>query len=82
MYHNKSGRKFQQEISTNSIFFFTCFSGLSIVGHIVYWCLQGETAKDLLLLIGAAVIFACGLVMFLNRKNLEMTQTGTTVKED
>ena len=57
------------------------FSGASIVGHIVYWCLNGETAGDLLLLVGALVIFGCGLSMFLLRKNLEMTQTGSTVKE-
>ena len=58
------------------------FSGASVIGHIVYWCLNGEKKEDLLLLFGAAVIFVCGLVMFLNRKNLEMTQTGTTVKEE
>ena len=58
------------------------FSGASVIGHIVYWCLYGEERGDLLLLVGAALIFACGLVMFLNRKNLEMTQTGTTVKEN
>ena len=57
------------------------FSGVSLVGHIVFWCLHGETWQDFLLLLGTAVIFGCGLAMFLLRKNLRMEQTGTTAKE-
>lgn len=60
----------------------TGLSGVSFVGHIVFWCLHGEALQDFLLLLGTAVIFGCGLAMFLLRKNLEMVQTGSTVREE
>ena len=62
---------------TSSSFFMMLLSGISVIGHIVYICLGRETWPDELFLIGAAVIFACGAVMFLNRKLISMEKTGS-----
>ena len=57
-------------------------AGISLAGFCVYAIVRGAQGQDFLLAAGTAVIFGCGLAMFLLRKNLHMEQTGTTVKEE
>ena len=52
-------------------------SGVSVIGHIVSWAINGETVTDMIFLGITLIILAASLVIFLLRKDLSMIQCGT-----
>jgi len=52
-------------------------SGISLIGHIVSWALNGETATDLALLGFTAVICAAAAVMFAFKSGFSTEKCGT-----
>ena len=51
----------------------------SLVGHIVFWIRNGESAMDVVFLVLTLFLTASSWNLFLKRKNLEMKKSGTTV---
>ena len=52
-------------------------SGVSVIGHIVSWAINGETVTDMIFLGITLIILAASLAIFLLRKDLSMIQCGT-----
>lgn len=52
-------------------------AGVSFVGHIVSWALNGETKTDIVLLILTAAVIAICIVMLVFRNDLVMEKCGT-----
>lgn len=52
-------------------------SGISVIGHIVSWAINGETASDLVFLGITAIILAASVLIFVFRKDLSMVKSGT-----
>lgn len=52
-------------------------AGLSLIGHIVSWVLNGETTTDLLLLGITAALLAIAIAVFVLKSDFEMEKCGT-----
>ena len=52
-------------------------SGISLIGHIVSWAINGETATDLIFLGITGIIRAASILIFAYRRDLSMVQCGT-----
>lgn len=52
-------------------------AAMSLIGHIVSWALNGETATDLVLLAITAAVIAAAAVIFAKRNDLSMEKCGT-----
>lgn len=52
-------------------------SGISLVGHIVSWAINGETVTDMIFLGFTVIILAASVVIFAFRKDLSMVQCGS-----
>ena len=52
-------------------------SGISLIGHIVSWAINGETVTDMIFLGITVIILAASAVVFAFRKDLSMVKCGT-----
>ena len=52
-------------------------SGISLIGHIVSWAINGETVTDMIFLGMTLIILAESVLIFVFRKDLSMVQCGT-----